>query len=50
MPASAEWRSRQSVVRTEACEMYLSGVEKKKERKKKQGSLLTASTIGSQVD
>ena len=34
--------------RTEACEKYLSGVEKKK--RKKQGSLLTASTIGSHGD
>lgn len=53
-PPSAEWRSRQSVMRTEACEKYLSGVEKKKKRrkeKKKQGSLvLAASTIGSHVD
>ena len=32
MPASAEWRSRQSVVRTEACEKYLSGVEKEKNK------------------
>ena len=50
-PSSAEWRSRQSVVRMEACEKYLSGVEKRKKKKrKKQGSLLATSMIGSHVD
>ena len=54
MPFGRPYNARQSGMalkakrRTEACEKYLSGVEKKK--RKKQGSLLTASTIGSHGD